>query len=121
MKDWDISDTMSVVTHDDKHHLNYNVPTDNLRLTRHIRDNILGMVNHAVTLTGTNLMLWNEYEKHSESDAIALKRLTCKLFIPSSKELSLNYLKISMDSRNWVCDVLVILVLAGAHVFGNVK
>ena len=76
MKDWDVNDTMSVVIDDDKHHLNYKILTDNLRFTRHIRDNMLGMVNHTVALTGTNDILWNEHEKHSDSTTIVLKRLT---------------------------------------------
>ena len=83
---------MSVLVADDKVHLNYKIPTDNLRFTRHVRDNRLGTVNHAVALTGTNLILWNEYEKNLENTTIVLKRLTYNLFSPSSKKLSLDYL-----------------------------
>ena len=48
---------MSVVIDDDKHHLNYKIPTDYLRFTRHIRNNRLDMVNHTVALPGTNIIL----------------------------------------------------------------
>ena len=57
VKDSDASETMSVVMHYEKHHLNYKVPADNLRLTRHISNNRSGMVINAFTLTGTNLIL----------------------------------------------------------------
>ena len=73
-KDWDANDTMSVVTDDDEHHLNCKIPADNLRFSRHVRDNRLGMVNHAVTLTGTKITSRNDHEKHSESTTIVFKR-----------------------------------------------
>ena len=51
VKDWDASDTMSVVIDDVKYHLNYKVTTDYLWLIHHIRENRLGMVNHTIPLT----------------------------------------------------------------------
>ena len=50
VKDWDTNDTMSIVIDDDKYHLNHKVSTDNLRLTRHVRDRRFRMVNHDVAL-----------------------------------------------------------------------
>ena len=60
-------------------------------------------------------------KKKSENTTIVLKRLIFNLFSPSSKELSLNYLEISMDRGCWVWNVLVMLMLAEAHCFGTVK
>ena len=37
---------MSIVIDDDKYHLNCKIPTDNLYLTKHIRDNYIGLVNY---------------------------------------------------------------------------
>ena len=73
---------MSAVIDDDKHHINYKVSTNNLRLECHIRDNRLGRMNHDVALTGANLIFWNECEKPSDATTIDLKRLIYKLFSP---------------------------------------
>ena len=115
VKDWGMNDAMNVVIDDVKQHLNYKVPGNNLWLTRHARDNRLGIVNHTVALN-----LWSEYEKTSDTTTIALKCLTYKLFSPSSNELHLNYLEISMDRGFWECHVMNMLALAGAHVFGTI-
>ena len=63
VKDWDMNNTMSAVVDNDKVHLNYKTPADNFRSTCHVRDNRLGIANHTAALTGTNLILCNEYEK----------------------------------------------------------
>ena len=100
---------MIVVIDDDEHHLDCKIHADNLRFARHIRDNRLDMLNHAVTLIETNIVSWNEHEKNSESTTIVLKRLMCILFSPSSNESSLNYLEASMDrghcghGMSWSC------------------
>ena len=121
VKNWDTNDTMSAAIDDDKNHLSHEAPADNMRLTRYARESRLGMVNHAVALTGMNLILWDEHEKPSDTTAINLKRLICKLLSPSSDELSLSCLEISMDRAHWTWNVLVMLALVGAHAFGTIK
>ena len=53
---------MSLVIHNDKHHLNYKIAIDNLQLIRHIRNNRLGLVNHTAVLIGSNLIIRSNYK-----------------------------------------------------------
>ena len=66
----------------DKHHLNYNMSDDNLYLTRHIRYNRVGLVNHVVSLARCDLTLRAEHEKDENSTNAALKRIIYNLFSP---------------------------------------
>ena len=62
--DWNINDMMSVVVDDDKVHLNFKIPTDNLRSTRHMRDDRIGLVSHNAALTTSNMIIRSEFEKN---------------------------------------------------------
>ena len=61
--DWNIEQKMSIIINDDKHYLNYKIATNNIRLTSHIRDNRIGLINYTVALTRTNIIVRTEYEK----------------------------------------------------------
>ena len=80
---------MSTCIDDDKHHINYKIMTDHLRLTRYVRENCTGLVNH----TGSCMVICVEYEKHE--DAISQTYVLMHVF-PSSNELSLACLEIGV-------------------------
>ena len=97
---WNTNHAMSFVINDDKQHPNYKASADNLRLTRHARDNTIGMMNYDVALRRKILILLNDHEIFSDTAAIALKRLIYKLFSTSSDELSLGFWKLA-----WTVDI----------------
>ena len=46
---------------------NYKIPTDNLRLSRHIRDNRVGLVRHAADFPSTNIVILSEHENSNDN------------------------------------------------------
>ena len=65
---------MIILIDDEKHHLKCKTPTDGFHLGRHIRDDRIGLINHTVALTGCNILLSTEYEKHDDNTTFCLKK-----------------------------------------------
>ena len=88
---------MSTVIDDDKYHLNWKIPADNLGFIRHIWDNWIDLVNYVAALTSTNTILRTEYEKSDNNAFKATKRIIEGLFSPIGNELFSTFLESCID------------------------
>ena len=59
---------------------------DNLRLTWHVRDNIVGLVNHMAVLRATIMIIRTEDEKYEDATVSMLLWLIKNLFCLSSNK-----------------------------------
>ena len=76
LKHWNVNrDKLHVCIDDDKFHLSILQGTDNLKLSRHVRDNRNGLTNHVLAASGLGLKLATEYEKFDDNAVSTTKNL----------------------------------------------
>ena len=82
---------------DDKHHLSIKKGTDNLKMCRHVRDNIPGLACHTLALAACGYVLAIEYEKPTDSTCDVVKSLMTQTFSVIGCILSIPFVALHMD------------------------
>ena len=102
LKCWNVNrDKLYVCIDDDKFHLSILQGTDNLKLSRHVRDNRNGFTNHVLATSRLGLKLATEYEKSDDNVVNTTKNLIKKTFSRNGTSLNIPYVVLHLDRGYW--------------------
>ena len=118
---WEINIIMIMCICNNKHHVNFKLPTDNLRVTDHAIKNRTGLANHTASCTGRHIVACMGHENHDDRTSKTWNIMLHGIISPSSNELSLTYLQVGTGRGYCAWNIITMLVLAGAFVFGTEK
>ena len=112
--DWSVNNKLSIVIDNNKHHINMKLASDNLKNTRHVRDNRQGLICHAAASTSNNFIIGTEYECSNDTACSATIRLVINIFSPSRACANSNHTHVSINRGYWIFKIIIYLLEAGA-------